>query len=113
MNGVEGEQQGSTGSLAPHLVAAEAHLAIGSLEILTGRERQVVTCLALGHSTKEVAFALGIADATVRVLLARAAGKLGVRSREALLLHPAVLPLRPTARRSDAAGLVPAEPPTP
>jgi DNA-binding NarL/FixJ family response regulator len=57
----------------------------------------VVACLARGYSTKEVGFALGIADATVRVLLARAASKLGVRSREALLAHPAVGPLRPTA----------------
>jgi DNA-binding NarL/FixJ family response regulator len=113
MNGVEGEQQGSTGPLAPHLVAHDADLAVGSLEILTGRERQVVTCLALGHSTKEVAFALGIADATVRVLLARAAGKLGVRSREALLVHPAVIPLRPTVRRSDPPVQAPADPPAP
>jgi len=66
----------------------------GSLELLTVRERQVVACLAAGHSTKEVAFALGIADATVRVLLARAAGKLGVHSRGELLRHPAVQPLR-------------------
>jgi DNA-binding CsgD family transcriptional regulator len=94
MNGGEGEP-GNTQPPAPHIAPERAQRAVvGGLEILTVRERQVVSCLARGLSTKEVAFSLGIADATVRVLLARAASKLGVRSREAVLLHPAVVPLR-------------------
>ena len=38
-----------------------------------------------GNSNKAIAFDLGIADATVRVLLWRAYGKLGVRSRRDLI----------------------------
>jgi DNA-binding CsgD family transcriptional regulator len=62
---------------------------------LTDRERQVVDCLAAGQSTKESAYALGISDVTVRVLLARAAAKLGVRSRAALLAHDEVRRMTP------------------
>lgn len=52
---------------------------------LTDREYQVVAFLSLGHSTKLIAYDLGISDSTVRVLLARAATKLGVTSREQLV----------------------------
>jgi DNA-binding NarL/FixJ family response regulator len=48
---------------------------------LTLRERQVVGYAALGHDNKIIAYDLGIAHATVKVLMARAAMKLGVRSR--------------------------------
>jgi DNA-binding CsgD family transcriptional regulator len=48
---------------------------------LTPRERQVLTFLARGDTTKLVAYELGIADATVRVLLVRAVKKLGARDR--------------------------------
>ena len=48
---------------------------------LTLRERQVVGYAALGHDNKIIAYDLGIAHATVKVLMARAAAKLGVRSR--------------------------------
>jgi len=48
---------------------------------LTQRERQVVGYAALGHDNKIIAYDLGIAHATVKVLMARAATKLGVRSR--------------------------------
>jgi DNA-binding NarL/FixJ family response regulator len=92
-----GEEEGDSRSDVGHVIVHEPHLPPNGLEILTDRERQVVDCLARGYSTKEVGFALGIADATVRVLIARAASKLGVRSREALLNHPAVRPLRPAA----------------
>ena len=70
----------------------------GGLELLTERELEVVAALATGRSTKEVAFALGIADATVRVLVARARTKLGAPSRKELLEHPAVRGL-PTDRQ--------------
>jgi two-component system nitrate/nitrite response regulator NarL len=95
MNGVGG-QQGDGGLEIESVVVHASQAPIDGLDILTERERQVVACLARGNSTKEVGFALGIANATVRVLLARAASKLGVRSREALRCHPAVQPLRAT-----------------
>jgi DNA-binding CsgD family transcriptional regulator len=52
---------------------------------LTAREKQVIGYARLGHHNKLIAYELGIADSTVRVLLGRAAAKLGVRTREALL----------------------------
>jgi DNA-binding CsgD family transcriptional regulator len=48
---------------------------------LTERERQIVGYAALGHDNKIIAYDLGIAHATVKVLMARAAAKLGVRAR--------------------------------
>jgi len=54
-------------------------------EALTDRERQIVGYAALGHHNKLIAYELGIADSTVRVLMARAASKLGVRTREELV----------------------------
>jgi DNA-binding CsgD family transcriptional regulator len=66
------------------------------LDMLSGRERQVLAHLAQGQSTREMALALGVAQPTVRVLLARAAKKLGVRSRAALV--------RRSAARSSAEG---------
>ena len=83
---------------ARFVVARENQSTIGGLEALTERERQAVAYLAIGQSTKETAYALGIAAATVRVLLSRAAAKLGVRSRSALLSHPEVMRLRPGGR---------------
>lgn len=53
-------------------------------DLLTSRERQVAALAALGHHTKLVAYELGIADATVRVLLARAMAKVGAKSRDDL-----------------------------
>jgi DNA-binding NarL/FixJ family response regulator len=61
---------------------------------LTEREREVLSRLASGETTKEAAFALGISDATVRVLLRRAVGKLGATSRRELLGRPEVQRLR-------------------
>ena len=68
---------------------------LGGLLGLSSRERQVVAYAAIGQSTKETAYALGISDTTVRVLLARAMKKLGVQSRARLLEHPEVQPLVP------------------
>jgi len=78
-----------------YVVARENQACRAGLDALSDRERQVVAYLAIGQSTKEIAYALGISDATVRVLLARAAGKLGVKTRRGLLAHPEVRPLIP------------------
>ena len=52
---------------------------------LTARERQVAGFVALGQSNKLIAYELGISTSTVGVLVARAAKKLGVRSRAGLV----------------------------
>ena len=44
---------------------------------LSPRERQIVDLVTGGRTHKEVAFDLGVSDATVRVLYARAMKKLG------------------------------------
>ena len=48
---------------------------------LSEREHQVLTHAVLGHTNKEIAYELGLSDATVRVLVHRAARKLGVATR--------------------------------
>jgi DNA-binding CsgD family transcriptional regulator len=52
---------------------------------LSERERQVLRCAADGRSNKEIAYELGLAHATVRVLLHRAATKLGVTRRSDII----------------------------
>jgi len=59
---------------------------------LSPRERQILDLMATGLSQKEVAFDLGLSDATVRVLYARAMKKLGRRRSR---------PARPSARAID------------
>jgi DNA-binding CsgD family transcriptional regulator len=80
---------------ARYVVARENQSRVHGLAHLTDRERQVIAYLAVGQSTKEAAYALGISDGTVRVLAARAAARLGVRSRRELLDHADVRGLRP------------------
>jgi DNA-binding CsgD family transcriptional regulator len=80
---------------ARYVVARENQSPVPGLSALSDRERQVVVYLAIGMSTKEIAYALGISDVTVRVLVARAASKLRVRSRAQLLEHPEIRRLRP------------------
>jgi DNA-binding CsgD family transcriptional regulator len=63
-------------------------------EALTARERQVVGFAALGHSSKLIAYELGIAYSTLGVLLARAAAKLGARSRAELSRALRAVPVR-------------------
>lgn len=79
---------------ARYVVARVGQPLVSGLASLSDRERQVLAYLAIGQSTKETAYALGISAVTVRVLVARAATKLGVRSRAALLDHPEVRSLR-------------------
>ncbi|CAN5429427.1 hypothetical protein BH09MYX1_BH09MYX1_39310 [soil metagenome] len=54
-------------------------------EFLAPRERQVAAQRLRGHSNKLIAYELGLAQSTVRVLVARMMVKLGVRTRSALL----------------------------
>jgi DNA-binding CsgD family transcriptional regulator len=77
-----------------YVVARENQLQARGLAELTDRERQVVVHAALGFSNKQIAYALGISDATVRVLVARGARRMGVRKRKDLLEHPALRELR-------------------
>ena len=58
---------------------------IAGRKALTRREREVVACAAMGHSNKLIAYDLGLSTGTVSVLLARAAKKLGVSGRVALI----------------------------
>lgn len=52
---------------------------------LTPREEQAVACAAMGHSNKLIAYDLGLSTGSVAVLLGRAARKLGVSGRVALM----------------------------
>lgn len=51
------------------------------IEELTPRERQVLAYAAMSNTDKLTAYELGLAPSTVRVLMARAIRRLGVRSR--------------------------------
>jgi DNA-binding CsgD family transcriptional regulator len=66
-----------------YVVAVRNMLADGS-QPLTAREAQVVGLVALGHTNKLIAYELGLAWSTVRVLVQRAARKLDVRTRAEL-----------------------------
>ncbi|MEO8800894.1 MAG: LuxR C-terminal-related transcriptional regulator [Polyangiaceae bacterium] len=63
------------------VVAAKNDVAIKKPRPLSARERQVLAYGAMDHTNKEIAYALGLSAATVRVLIARASQKLGVRGR--------------------------------
>lgn len=63
-------------------ILAREFMGPGVHPFLTQREREILGRAALGHHNKLIAHDLGIAHSTVRVLLARAASKLGVRTRE-------------------------------
>jgi DNA-binding CsgD family transcriptional regulator len=62
--------------------AAPQRLDLGSLTL---RERQIVGFACLGRDNKVIAYDLGIAHSTVKVLMARAAAKLGAGSRDELI----------------------------
>lgn len=67
------------------LVARQNKLETTVVRALSERERQVVSLAARGHTNKLIAYELGIAVGTASTLLARAARKLGVASRVALI----------------------------
>jgi len=58
---------------------------VAGLGLLTERERAIAAYAALGHDNKLIAYELGIAHSTVRVLIARAAKRLGVKTRDGLV----------------------------
>jgi DNA-binding CsgD family transcriptional regulator len=76
------------------VVARENQSQPAGLATLTEREQQVVASAASGRSNKEIAYDLGISDATARVLLSRAYRRLGVRSRDEMFALPAIRRLR-------------------
>ena len=53
----------------------------------TGREREIVDLLMLGKTNRQIAQALGIAEATVKKHLHHVFRKLGVRSRALLIVE--------------------------
>lgn len=63
------------------LIAHENELETASQLSLTTRERQVVTCVAMGHSNKLVAYELGLSVGAVSSYLRLAMRKLGLSSR--------------------------------
>ncbi len=67
-----------------YMVARENEPAAPPIESLSKRERQVVGYVALGHSSKLIAYELGLAHSTVRVLLHRAMRRLNVKGYRAL-----------------------------
>lgn len=73
-----------------YMVVSEEPAHAPSLIALTPRERQIVAEAVAGATNQQIAQNLGISHATVRVLMARAANRLGVRTRKALLAHPAL-----------------------
>jgi DNA-binding CsgD family transcriptional regulator len=69
---------------------------VRDVRALTPRERDVAAFVARGHSNKYVAYALGLAAATVAAHLASALAKLGVGSRRELIaLLPGAAPQDP------------------
>jgi DNA-binding NarL/FixJ family response regulator len=52
-----------------------------AIEHLTGREREVLQLIALGHSNKRIALELGVAEKTVKTHVGHLLAKLGVADR--------------------------------
>jgi DNA-binding NarL/FixJ family response regulator len=78
-----------------YVTARENMPASNGVRPLSSRERQVASLADLGHSNKLIAYELGLAHSTVRVLLARAAAKMGVRTRSELIARVRAQPLNP------------------
>jgi DNA-binding CsgD family transcriptional regulator len=63
------------------LVAAENRAVVPVNRKLSSREQEILAYAAIGRDNKEIAYELGLSQSTVRVLMARAAKKLGARTR--------------------------------
>jgi DNA-binding CsgD family transcriptional regulator len=81
-----------------YVVARENDASSQGVAALTQREREIVEHATNGFTNKQIAYNLGISNATVRVLMARAANRIGVRTRRELLAHPALQEIRPIAQ---------------
>ncbi|HXJ19160.1 MAG TPA: helix-turn-helix transcriptional regulator [Polyangia bacterium] len=68
-----------------YLLAQRNDPEVAHIALLSERERQVVALAAIGHHDKMIAYELGISGSTARVLLSRAARKLGARTRAELI----------------------------
>jgi DNA-binding CsgD family transcriptional regulator len=68
-----------------YILALENAQPVSGVRALSPREREVLTRALEGSDNKVIAYDLGISHATVRVLMARAASKLGVRTRSELV----------------------------
>jgi DNA-binding CsgD family transcriptional regulator len=68
-----------------YIVASSNTVQSPEVTALSEREREVVALAAIGRSNKFIAYELGLAHSTVRVLCSRAMVKLGVRSRAELI----------------------------
>ncbi len=66
-----------------YLVAKANTATVPTISNLSPRETQVLAHAALGHHVKMIAYELGIAPSTVRVLMGRAVRKLKARSKKA------------------------------
>jgi len=75
------------GDARRYVVARENEPARSIPAALSSREAQVASLAAVGRSNKVIAYELGLSHSTVRVLMARAAAKLGVRTRAELVAH--------------------------
>ncbi|MEV6334097.1 response regulator transcription factor [Nocardia vinacea] len=73
--------------IARYLARPESHIsAAESLEVLTAREREVVTMVAQGLSNEEIAEKMYVSPLTVRTHVQRAMSKLGVQNRAQLVV---------------------------
>jgi DNA-binding CsgD family transcriptional regulator len=68
-----------------YVLAQENSIAVVGLTLFSARERECLALALQGRPNKSIAYELGVANATVRVLMSRAARKVGARSRRELL----------------------------
>jgi len=68
-----------------YILAVENRSRHSGVDLFTARERDVVARALLGRANKEIAYELGLASSTVRVLISRACAKVGAVSRAQLL----------------------------
>ena len=68
-------------------VATEPMTRQNSIDELTTREKEILTCLGMGMSLPDISENLGISRQTVRVHLGNAMKKLGIGTREAIIRY--------------------------